>query len=207
MSSSTGFVRGNIVSNCYNGIYLANSSPDVGGNVVLDNIRHGMFIGSGSIPNLVGYLQINPPLYFPLSGYNKIYENEFSTSSTGDNDGSEIYLSAANILLTNGCNQISDDRESTPNMNTQYLISGSLSNGGRLLGAVNNYWGTTTPAASRFNGLNVIYSPYYTVNCPLPEGGGGGQESFVLRTSTGLEVDSVYSLEGEAENYTDIQLV
>ena len=72
MSSSTGFVRSNTITNCLNGLHLANSSPDVGGNILQGNVRHGLYIGSGSIPNLVGYLQINPPLYFPLSGYNKI---------------------------------------------------------------------------------------------------------------------------------------
>ncbi len=72
MSSSTGYVRSNTITNCLNGIHLANSSPDVGGNILQGNVKHGLFIGSGSIPNLIAHLQLNPPLYFPLSGYNKI---------------------------------------------------------------------------------------------------------------------------------------
>ncbi len=209
MSSSTGYVRGNQITNCLNGIHIANSSPDVGGNTLQSNIRHGMYIGSGSIPNLVGYLQINPPLYFPLSGFNKIYSNGSATSTNpADNDGSEIYLANSSILVNNGCNQISDDRLSTPTMSTQYLISGTLpSGGGRSLNAIYNYWGTSPITANRFNSLNVIFSPYYTENCPLPDGGsgGGGSETLVLRTSTGLVVDTIYAAEGVPENFTTLE--
>jgi hypothetical protein len=210
LSSSTGYVRNNIISNCLNGLHLANSSPDVGSNILQGNIRHGMYIGSGSIPNLVGHLQINPPLYFPLSGFNKIYSNGSATSTNPvDNDGSEIYLASSNILLANGCNQISDDRLSTPSMNTQYLISGSLNNGGRTLSAIYNYWGTRTIAANRFKNITVIYSPNYIENCPLPDGGsgGGGSETLVLRTSTGLVVDTLIAAEGVPENYSTLQVV
>jgi hypothetical protein len=209
MSSSTGYVRCNTITNCLNGIHLANSSPDIGGNILQSNLRHGIYLGSGSIPNLVGYLQLNPPLYFPLSGYNKIYSNGSATSTNPiDNDGSEIYLTRANILLSNGCNQISDDRTSTPTMNTQYLISGSL-NSGNNINAIYNYWGTKPITSSRFKNLNVTYSPYYTENCPLPDGGsgGGGSETLVLRTSTGLVVDTLIAAEGVPENYSTLQVV
>ena len=208
MSSSTGYVRSNTITNCLNGIHLANSSPDVGGNILQGNVKHGLLIGSGSIPNLVAHLQLNPPLYFPLSGYNKIYSNGSITNSDPfDNyDGSEIYLANTGILLSNGCNQISDDRQSTPTMNTLKLICGSLYNAGRSLNAIYNYWGSSTPTASRFSGFSVVFSPYYTENCPLPDGGSGGEESLILRTSTGLVVDSIYAADGVPENYTDLQV-
>ncbi len=94
-------------------------------------------------------------------------------------DGSEIYLANSGILLSNGCNQISDDRQSTPTMNTLKLICGTLYNSGKSLNAIYNYWGTTTPTASRFSGFSVVFSPYYTENCPLPDGGSGGEETLV----------------------------
>ena len=211
MSSSTGNIRCNTITNCLNGIHLANSSPDVGGNTLQGNKRHGMYIGSGSIPNLVGHLQLDPPLYFPISGFNKIYSNGSETGPTPiDNDGSEIYLASSNILLNNGCNQISDDRLSTALMNTQYLISGSLPSGGfRTLNAIYNYWGTKTIAANRFKNLNVTFSPYYIENCPLPaqgNPGGGGAETLVLKTSTGLVVDTLIAAEGVPEDYSDLQV-
>jgi hypothetical protein len=77
--NSGGYIRSNIVQNHVNGIRIGNSSPDIGGNILENNKIHGLYVGSGSIPNLVGHLQINPPLYFPLSGYNKIFNNGSGT--------------------------------------------------------------------------------------------------------------------------------
>jgi len=204
MNNSGGFIRKDTITNCLNAIQLANSSPDIGGCWIYNNKRHGIYIGTGSIPNLVGYYTTNPPTYFALSGYNKIDANGLQTGSTpADNDGSEIYLSTANILLNNGCNQISDDRLSTPSMNTQYLISGSLNTGSRTLSAIYNYWGTTTPTSNRYKNLSVVFSPYHTTACTL--GGGSSSESLVLRTSNGTLVDSISSAEGEQENITPLQ--
>ncbi len=205
-NNSGGYIRSNIIKNRVNGIHLANSSPDIGGNIIEDNFRHGLFTGSGSIPNLVGYIQINPPLYFPLSGYNTIRNNGNNTQSGTENDGSEIYLSGTNIALRDGCNEISDDRQSAPNMSTLLLINGSLApGGGRQLDARNNYWGTTTQTNSRFGLLSVLFTPYYGVPCPIPDGGGGSEELLVLKASTGEVVDTIYAAEGVPENFTTLE--
>jgi len=206
-NNSGGYIRSNIIKNRVNGIHLANSSPDVGGNIIEDNYRHGLYTGSGSIPNLVGYIQINPPLYFPLSGYNTIRNNGNNTQSGSENDGSEIYLSGTNIALRDGCNDISDDRQSTPNMSTLLIINGSLApGGGRQLDARNNYWGTTTPTNSRFGLLSVLFTPYYDGPCPLPDGSGGSEEMLVLKTSAGEVVDTIYAAEGVPENFTTLEV-
>lgn len=152
---------------------------------------------------MVGYYITNPPTNFALSGYNKIDANGLQTGSNpADNDGSEIYLTRANIFLSNGCNQISDDRTSTPTMNTQYLISGSL-NSGNSINAIYNYWGTKPITFSRFKNLNVTYSPVNYTPCLL--NGGGGTQMLVLKTSKGIVVDSIESAEGEPESFTALQ--
>ncbi|MEJ2104645.1 MAG: right-handed parallel beta-helix repeat-containing protein [Ignavibacteriaceae bacterium] len=59
VNSSSGAIRGNSISGHEVGIYLANSSPDVGGNDITDCLYHGMYIGDGSIPNMQGRLVLN----------------------------------------------------------------------------------------------------------------------------------------------------
>jgi len=205
--NSGGYIRSNIVQNHVNGIRIGNSSPDIGGNILEENKSHGLYVGSGSIPNLVGHLQINPPLYFPLSGYNKIFNNGSGTlaNTPGNDSQSEIYLSASNIVLREGCNEIRDDRTATPMLNTLLLMNGSMVGGGRQLDARNNYWGTTTPTNSRFGLLSVLITPYYGDPCPVPDGSGGSEEVLVLKTSSGEVVDSISAAEGLPENFTTLQ--
>ena len=205
-NNSGGYIRSNIIKNRVNGIHLANSSPDVGGNILEDNYKHGLYIGSGSIPNLVGYIQVNPPLYFPLRGYNTIRNNGINPVPGTENDGSEIYLSSANISLRDGCNEIVDDRQNPPNTGTILLVNGSLAvGGGRQLDARNNYWGTITPTSSRFGSLSVLFTPYYGSPCPIPDGGSGGEESFVLTTLNGEVIDTIRSAEGTPAELTALE--
>jgi tetratricopeptide (TPR) repeat protein len=128
-------------------------------------------------------------------------------NTPGNDSQSEIFLSASNIALRDGCNEIRDDRTATPSMNTLLLMNGSLApGGGRQLDARNNYWGTITPTAARFGSLSVIFSPYYGEPCLLPDGGGGsGEEILVLKTSSGEIVDSISAAEGVPENFTTLQ--
>lgn len=205
-NNSGGYIRSNIIKNRVNGIHIANSSPDVGGNILEDNYKHGLYIGSGSIPNLVGYIQANPPLNFPLRGYNTIRNNGINPVPGTENDGSEIYLSSANISLRDGCNEIVDDRQNPPNTGTILLINGSLAvGGGRQLDARNNYWGTITPTSSRFGSLSVLFTPYYGSPCPIPDGGSGGEESFALTTPNGEVIDTIRSAEGTPAELTALE--
>jgi tetratricopeptide (TPR) repeat protein len=197
MDNSGGYIRCNFVNNCLNGIRLANSSPDVGSNYLEHNLYHGLYIGSGSIPNMIGRLINGPPYtWYGASGFNRIIENGMGEviGEPSDNDGSEIYFSSSSALLGEekrpGCNVIADDRESTPTMSTLYLMNGSLANDESELYAQNNYWGTTEPNQDRFERLPVIFSPYYLEPCPLPES--GGEEELVLKTSSGIAVDTLY---------------
>ncbi len=121
-----------------------------------------------------------------------------------ENDGSEIYLSESNIVLRNGCNEISDDRQSTPSMNTLLLMNGTTVGGGRELDARYNYWGTTIPSNNRFGSLLVIYSPYNSSPCPIPPAG-ESERVLVLNTFSGLFVDSIPSVAGMVEELTDLE--
>ncbi|HCY77941.1 MAG TPA: hypothetical protein DHV28_18700 [Ignavibacteriales bacterium] len=209
MDNSGGYIRCNIAANCLNGIRLANSSPDVGDNTLEHNKYHGLFIGSGSIPNMIGKIISGPPYtWYGASGYNRITENGMGSvfGEPPDNDGSEIYFSSTSALLGEekrpGCNEIIDDRRSTPTMNTLLLLNGSLTDGDRQLYAQNNYWGTTEPSAERFGQLSVIFSPFYLEPCLLPD---GGEDELVLKTSTGIVVDTLYPSAFVPEDITALE--
>ncbi|MDY0082061.1 MAG: right-handed parallel beta-helix repeat-containing protein [Ignavibacteriaceae bacterium] len=119
-NNSGGYIRNNTIKNRANGIHLANSSPDIGGNLIENNYLHGLYIAGSSFPNLIGQLQTNPPAYYPLAGYNRIRNNGNNTKLNSANDGSEIYFSFSDARLGTlkrpGCNEISDDRTATPSM-------------------------------------------------------------------------------------------
>ncbi len=205
-NNSGGYIRNNTIKNRVNGIFLANSSPDIGGNLLENNYLHGLYIGSGSFPNMVGLIQTNPPTYYSLAGYNTIKNNCNNTESGYENDGSEVYFSYSDAHLGTernpGCNQISDDRTFSSTMNTIFLFGGNYGNEPHFLDAIYNYWGTTTPTSSRF-GIATNFSPYYTSMCS--PGGGGGEEILVLKTSSGEVVDSISSAEGSPENFTTLE--
>lgn len=53
-NNSGGYIRNNIIKNRSNGIHIANSSPEIGGNLIENNYLHGLYIAGSSIPNLIG---------------------------------------------------------------------------------------------------------------------------------------------------------
>ncbi|HMN18481.1 MAG TPA: right-handed parallel beta-helix repeat-containing protein [Ignavibacteriaceae bacterium] len=87
-NNSGGYIRNNIIKNRSNGIHIANSSPEIGGNLIENNYLHGLYIAGSSIPNLIGQLRTNPPAYYPLAGYNRIRNNGINTQPNSENDGS-----------------------------------------------------------------------------------------------------------------------
>lgn len=207
MESCGGYIRTNTVTGHTSGIHLGNSSADIGGNVLEHNKFHGLYIGYGSFPNMLGFLSLNPPYYFPLSGYNRIKENGMGVVSQNPdhNDGSEVYLYYSNALFGTerypGCNQIADDRASTQSMNTELLISGEVRDS--EIEAVYNYWGEREPSQSRFGELAVIFEPYYIDPCPIPD---GGQRQLLVRTSSGQVVDTLYGVESTVTNNSEFEL-
>ncbi|MDP2362944.1 MAG: right-handed parallel beta-helix repeat-containing protein, partial [Ignavibacteria bacterium] len=101
-NSSGGYIRCNLVTNCLNGIRLGNSSPDIGDNTLQHNKYHGLYIGYGSIPNMLGrIIRGLPYTWYGASGYNRIRENGMGITfgEPPDNDGSEIYFSSSSALL------------------------------------------------------------------------------------------------------------
>jgi hypothetical protein len=205
--SMSGGIRTNIIEGHTNGIHLGNSSPDVGGNRITANKYHGMYIGSGSYPNMEGYITGSPPVFYPVSGYNKIFENGGWEEENGPyhNDGSEIYFNNSNAVLSRGCNQIYDDRtESSPLINTWILMSGESIGFPASIYAEYNFWGDTVHS-SRFSGINVYFNPYYTEPCLQPQGGGEG--SLFAMTSDGQVIDTLYPAETTAPQLTQTELL
>lgn len=205
--SSGGTIRGNTVTGHTIGIHLANSaSPDVGGNDITDCLYHGMYIGSGSNPNMIGNLVMNQGTreWYAVSGYNRIYENGGYIGSGSDNDGSEIYFYNSNARMRSGCNSIFDDRQpSPPLVNTLLLMSGYSIGLPLIIQTQYNFWGDTVYAA-RFGGnMIVYYSPYYEYECTYPD---GGEYELVLMTQFGDVIDTVYSTGIEVPELTETEL-
>lgn len=157
MTSSNGNVRGNTIRSHTIGIFLANSSPNIGGNTLESNSEHGLYVGSGSKPNLRRGLAGPLPLVIATSGYNIIKENGYEGFGPMNGDGSEIYLKESSIILDYGCNQIIDDRQIPESM---LLMNGTHLGTLRVIDARYNYWGTITPTNARFGNLSVIYEPF-----------------------------------------------
>jgi hypothetical protein len=153
-----------------------------------------MYVGSGSEPNMVARLISNPNnhLWYPLSGYNAIYENGGYDGSGNDDDGSDIYISEnANVIMSEGCNEIIDDREPSGNLvNTLLLMNGDNVFPQIQVEAQYNYWGETEVTSERFGDLDVTFDEYLSGPCPLPDE--GGEDMLITRTSTGEVIDTLY---------------
>ena len=75
-----------------------------------DNLNRGLYVGSGSLPDMRGRLASDPDhpnLWYAVSGYNKISNNG---GWSPDDDGSEIYINNADVIMKGGCNEITDQR-------------------------------------------------------------------------------------------------
>ena len=197
LNSCGGHLRANSITGFSDGVFLANSSPVIGNNQIFNNKINGIYVGTGSSPDLRAALVGNPPNQYPISGYNSIYSNGGYNASNGqlvNDDGSEIFFSNSNILLSNGCNLIADDRSvSPPLVTTTYLMNGSVTVD--RLYATYNAWGDTVDAG-RFGNLDVVYSPYNQTVCDIPLSGGGG---LAMMNKDGVVTDTVYSA-GVASN-------
>ena len=212
MLSSGGVVRGNIISGHTNGIQLGNSSPDIGGNTVENNFNRGLYVGAGSLPNLRAKLvqdPIQPNIFYAISGYNKIRNNGGLTLW---DLGSEIYLYHSNVLLKGGCNEITDqripDEGGFPSLyHTQILMDGE----GRITGndvyAMENFWDEHPiyPLEERFGDyLDVLYEPVLSEPCPQPQ---GDDDIFLLTSSSGNVVDTIYAEERQVGSLSSTELL
>ncbi len=212
LESSNGELRGNTISGHTNGIELGNSSPDIGDNTITDNLYHGIYIGSGSLPNMVGTLAGNPPFQYPTAGYNDIFENGGWDESNAppDNDGSEIFISFANALMERGCNSIMDDRAPGGTLiNTKYLMGGESFGMPIQVNAEYNFW-SVNPLYSledRFNNLIVYYDSIYNEPCTLQQGASGGGSELFVTTSNGTIIDTLYSIDREIGELSTTELL
>jgi nitrous oxidase accessory protein NosD len=80
-----GLIRKDTIQNFRTGIRLSQSSPQIGMNVIKDNYDYGMAIISGSSPDFrLSYINNNGTIYlYPISGYNKIFNNGNSDHTSG----------------------------------------------------------------------------------------------------------------------------
>lgn len=207
-NSTNGSVRGNNISGHTTGIYFANaSSMDVGGNIITDCLYHGMFVGDGSVLNMVGRLvqAQGHHYYYATSGYNKIYENGGYEGFGLDNDGSEIFFSGrkSNAILNRGCNSTFDDREpSPPLVNTELLMN---SDPAITVSARHNYWGEKEVNEHRFGNMTVDFGDALSDSCHLPDGS-GSPDGLIVKSSFGDVIDTVYSTGEEGENLTETEI-
>ena len=177
LNSTTGNVRHNSISGFSYGVWLANSSPNLGLNSIFNNLQNGIYIGEGSNPYMNNYyfkVSNCEKHIYPLTGFNHIYDNGGYTNNS-DDDGAEIYFYQSYAFLENGCNFISDDREpfDPPVFNTQVLMNGTITpqySMSTQLSARNNYWGNSqffggNDPSERFGNLDVLYEPYLSGPC------------------------------------------
>ncbi len=210
LESCNGVVRGNSISGHTNGLTLGNSSPDCGGNTIEHNWNHGLYIGSGSLPNMKGKL-VKAPIccvWYAVSGYNKINENG---GWEREDDGSEIFINDANVILGDakifGCNEITDQRipntEDTPPLyNTQLLMNCIWSGHPQVVHAEGNFWDEHPiyRLEERFGDCNNIYlDSILSEPCPLPDGSDG---KLFITSSTGEIIDTLYAEEREIGELT-----
>jgi len=196
LESCNGVVRGNWITNHSNGIHLANSSPDIGGNSIFHNWNRAIYVGFGSLPNMEGKLVQDPAhlnLFYAVSGYNRIYENG---GWTPEDDGSEIYVDFANVVLRRGCNQIYDSRtpntnDTPPLYNTQLLMNCSSLGYPIEIYAEHNYWGDHSIylLEARFGDCDIYYEPFLEQPCPEPDRSGS---KLLITSATGETVDTLY---------------
>jgi parallel beta-helix repeat protein len=203
--SSGGNVRGNLIIGYTVGLHLANSAPVLGSNRMTSNKYHGLYIGDGSRPYMrQGQWIGRPPNMYATSGYNKIHENGGYEEEGGpeDNDGSEIYFNNSNAVMSKGCNSIYDDREPEPPLVNTYLLMNCPAGGNQIyVDARGNYWGYRVEPG-RFGNLRVDYIPYLETPCPEPQSADG---EIVLMTSFGDIIDTVYSIDEEIPEMSEIE--
>ena len=201
--SSGGGIRTNYITGHSVGIHLANSSPILGSNLITANKYHGLYVGFGSLPYMrMGSFIGRPPIFYAVSGYNKIFENGGYSGPGLDNDGSEIYFFNSNAVMDSGCNSIYDNRQPSPPLVNTLLLMNGYRFGFPPLQAQNNFWGDTVYTA-RFGNLNVNFIPYEWQPCPEPQG--GGEDELVLKTQFGEVIDTVYSTGAEVPELTETE--
>jgi parallel beta-helix repeat protein len=208
-SSTNGSIRSNNITGHTDGIHLANSSPGIGGNGIHNNYLHGLYIGTGSLPDMTARLGGSPPMWYAVSGYNLIHNNGgWEEPSTSDNDGSEIYLNYSNVYLRDGCNRIIDNRLpdnsiDPPLVNTQFLMNGV---GADPIKAEGNFWDEHQLYAleERFGNITVYYEPELSEPCLEPD---GGSEEMILFSYSGEPIDTVYSIQREVGSLSSTELL
>jgi tetratricopeptide (TPR) repeat protein len=212
--NSGGSIRSTWIEGHTNAIHIGNASPDIGVNTITGNKYHGIYVGVGSLPNMrAGRWLGTPPVFYAASGYNKVYENGgwSETGGPADNDGSEIFINNANVLLDEACNEIMDDREpSSPLIYTILLMNGVSSGFPISVKAEYNMWEEDAyyPLNSlRFGDLIVDYDPYYTESCPIPQGGGSGEGLLLSKSSGGEVIDTLYAVQREPGTLTENEIL
>ena len=119
-------------------------------------------------------------------------------------DGAEIFLNSGDVILSNGFNEISDDRTGIPDYLTLPLIKGTRNREEtREFYIDHNYWGIVGPSAVRFGSLEADYEPTAEY-CPLPEMPCTGPE-LIIQTTDGIVVDTIGSRERDSGEISTLE--
>ncbi|MDX9710892.1 MAG: right-handed parallel beta-helix repeat-containing protein [Ignavibacteriaceae bacterium] len=200
MCSSGGYLRNNTIRYHNYGVSLAYSSPDMGINTIENNYICGIYSSLGSYPNLVLQLASNNHCWYLIGGCNVIRNNGIPIQSPPpfvpslNPDGAEIFLTDADVLLSNGFNNISDDRTNIPPYLTTPLITGKRNVEG--FNIINNYWGVVGPSPERFGSLMPVYEPtanYCDISVPDVL-----CDDLLISTTAGQIVDTIGARERES---------
>ncbi|MHC1738248.1 MAG: NosD domain-containing protein [Ignavibacteriaceae bacterium] len=187
LQSSLGTIRENYIDNFSNGIFLANSSPLLGENIITNNSQYGIYCGSGSSPQLSMSLLASEgnEQYFLIAGLNYLENNGIETNNTP-----ELYISNSFPNLDLGYNCIIDDRDLK-----SLLIGGEFEEAHPPVPARMNYWGDNGNEPYERFGINVDYGDYLTM-C-AQQGVIFGVNYIEMRDNNNVVTDTLYSLQQE----------
>jgi len=190
LQSSLGTIRENYIDNFSNGIFLANSSPLLGENIITNNSQYGIYCGSGSSPQLSMSLLASEgnEQYYLIAGLNYLENNGTETNNTP-----ELYISNSLPNLDFGYNCIIDDRDLK-----SLLIGGEFEEAHSPVPARMNYWGDNGNEPYERFGINVDYGDYLTT-C-AQQGLIFGVNYIEMRDNNNVVTDTLYSLQQEPVN-------
>ena len=186
----------NFITGYKKGIELGNSSPKMGQNIITDNKVAGLYVSSGSIPDLSeGMIKREETAkVFPISGLNQIFENGGAYDELYPYDGAEIQMFDADILLGYGCNTIADVRVEQPGLKTRILLFSEKTR--NSIRANYNYWGNhpvygNDPSCRIESDVEVNFEPYNNEPCTKQR---DGEFVLIKDSKNTVVIDTIYSL-------------
>ncbi len=203
--SGNGLLRNNTITNYQTGILSNNSTSDIGmyGNNITQN-KLGVWLYDGKIDMSRSFLTLAANnFYSNLYGYNIIKENGTENCAT---EREEIKIENGQLLIEDGCNEITDDRHDGLSCGHEILIDGKT--GEYQINGVGNYWGTRSyhghDPIGRFGAeIQLDYIPFLSEPCiPLE-----GQATQLFLTGSNTVIDTIIISPVNGSNLTGEELL